>query len=89
MANRFPLFSNKHKICVICEGNEEYEYFKRLIFLGVWNKKYEEGIKKIQYKPNCCRNVRLVSSNCKNTETINRNISHILWNKNIKFFSKK
>ena len=41
MANRFPFFSNKHKICVICEGNEEYEYFKRLIFLGVWNKKYE------------------------------------------------
>lgn len=40
MANRIPLFSNKHKICVICEGNEEHEYFKRLIFLGVWNNKY-------------------------------------------------
>ena len=40
MANRIPFFSNKHKICVICEGNEEYEYFKRLIFLGVWNNKY-------------------------------------------------
>lgn len=40
MANRIPFFSNKHKICVICEGNEEHEYFKRLIFLGVWNNKY-------------------------------------------------
>ena len=41
MRNRLPDFSNKHKICVICEGNEEYAYLKRLIYLAVWNKKYD------------------------------------------------
>ena len=26
MTNRLPVFSDKHKICIICEGNEEYAY---------------------------------------------------------------
>ena len=30
MQNKLPKLYNKHKICVICEGNEEYEYFERL-----------------------------------------------------------
>ena len=30
MANKLPKFSDKHKICIICEGNEEYEYLERL-----------------------------------------------------------
>lgn len=41
MPNRLPNIPNKHKICVICEGNEEYEYINRLKELKVWNKQYE------------------------------------------------
>ncbi len=41
MGNRLPFISNKQKICVICEGNEEYAYLERLKKLGVWNAKYE------------------------------------------------
>lgn len=40
MANKLPKFFNKHKICIICEGNEEYEYLNRLIDLKVWNDQY-------------------------------------------------
>ena len=41
MENRLPVFSDKQKICVICEGNEEYAYLDRLKSLDVWNEKYE------------------------------------------------
>lgn len=41
MSNRLPHIPNKHKICVICEGNEEFEYIKRLKELKVWNEQYE------------------------------------------------
>jgi hypothetical protein len=41
MGNRLPAFSNKHKICIICEGNEEYAYLEKLESLNVWNDKYE------------------------------------------------
>ena len=41
MSNRLPHIPNKHKICVICEGNEEFEYIKRLKKLKVWNEQYE------------------------------------------------
>lgn len=41
MINKFPRLSNKHKICIICEGNEEYEYLNRLKDLKTWNKQYE------------------------------------------------
>lgn len=37
MPNRLPQIFDKHKICIICEGNEEYEYLNRLKSLGVWN----------------------------------------------------
>ena len=30
MPNKLPKFFDKHKICIICEGNEEYEYLKEL-----------------------------------------------------------
>ena len=30
MPNKLPKFFDNHKICIICEGNEEYEYLKRL-----------------------------------------------------------
>ena len=41
MQNRLPKLFDKHKICVICEGNEEYEYLERLKVLKVWDAKYE------------------------------------------------
>ena len=28
MPNKLPKFLDNHKICIICEGNEEYEYLK-------------------------------------------------------------
>lgn len=30
MTNKLPKFIDKHKICIICDGNEEYEYLNRL-----------------------------------------------------------
>ena len=30
MVNRLPNISDKHKICIICEGNEEFKYIERL-----------------------------------------------------------
>lgn len=41
MANKLPKFLDNHKICIICEGNEEYEYLERLKNLKVWNEKYD------------------------------------------------
>ena len=38
---RLPNLSTKHRICVICEGNEDFFYFKRLVELNVWNNSYE------------------------------------------------
>lgn len=40
MKNRLPKFLNQYKICIICEGNEEYDYLNRLNELGVWNDQY-------------------------------------------------
>ena len=41
MANRLPNISDKHKICIICEGNEEFKYLERLKQLHVWNDIYD------------------------------------------------
>ncbi len=41
MANRLPEISDKHKICIICEGDEEYKYLERLKSIRVWNDIYE------------------------------------------------
>ena len=35
--NRIPRLSDKHKICMICEGNEEFQYIEKLKSLKVWN----------------------------------------------------
>jgi len=40
MGNRLPNISDKHKVCIICEGNEEYRYMERLIKLRVWSDNY-------------------------------------------------
>lgn len=41
MGNRLPFILDNHKICIICEGNEEYEYLNRLKDLKVWNEQYD------------------------------------------------
>ncbi len=41
MPNGFPQILDNHKICIICEGSEEYEYLSRLKELNVWNKQYD------------------------------------------------
>ena len=41
MSNRLPNISDKHKICIICEGNEEYKYLERLKELHVWSDIYD------------------------------------------------
>lgn len=41
MANRIPALFGGHKICIICEGNEEYAYLARLKELKVWNQQYK------------------------------------------------
>ena len=41
MTNKLPKFIDKHKICIICEGNEEYKYLNRLKQLKVWNEQYD------------------------------------------------
>ena len=41
MKNKLPKLFDKHKIAVICEGNEEYEYLERLKALKVWDAQYE------------------------------------------------
>ncbi len=35
-----PLIIQRHRICVICEGNEDYQYFKQLISLKCWDEAY-------------------------------------------------
>jgi len=39
-----PLIQYRHKVCVICEGLEDAEYFKRLMQLNVWNNDIYEFI---------------------------------------------
>lgn len=39
--HRPPNLERKHKICVICEGYEDFAYFNRLLELNVWNSAYE------------------------------------------------
>ena len=35
-----PPVRRKHRICVICEGYEDYQYFDRLIALKLWDDSY-------------------------------------------------
>lgn len=44
MPNRRPDLYNKHRVCIICEGNEEYKYIDRLKELKVWNEQYEVSL---------------------------------------------
>ena len=40
MGNRLPKIFTGSRICIICEGDEEYEYLENLISLDVWSKEY-------------------------------------------------
>ena len=40
MANKLPQIFAGSKICIIYEGDEEYEYLEKLISLDVWSKNY-------------------------------------------------
>ena len=44
MKSRLPSFLSKNKICIICEGDEEYDYLSRLNELGVWNEQYDVSL---------------------------------------------
>lgn len=41
MTSRKPLILNQKKVCLICEGYEEYDYISKLLDLKVWNNKYK------------------------------------------------
>lgn len=41
MKNRLPKITFLEKVCIICEGPEEYEYLDRLKQLKVWNPIYQ------------------------------------------------
>ena len=40
MRNRLPKIFTGSRICIICEGDGEYEYLEKLISLDVWSKEY-------------------------------------------------
>ena len=41
MTSRMQKFLDRRRICIICEGAEEYEYLERLNTLNVWNEQYK------------------------------------------------
>lgn len=45
MKRRLPPKHSGHRICIICEGAEEYDYLFRLKELQVWSKQYSVKIK--------------------------------------------
>lgn len=40
MGNRFPKIFTGSRICIIYEGDEEYEYLEKVMSLDVWSKEY-------------------------------------------------
>ena len=38
--SKLPQIFTGSRICIICEGDEEYEYLEKLISLDVWSKEY-------------------------------------------------
>lgn len=41
MINKLPQIFSGDRICIICEGDEEYEYLEKLLSLQVWNPEYK------------------------------------------------
>ena len=48
MENRLPPIFTGSRICIICEGDEEYEYLEKLISLEVWSKEYQFQLENAQ-----------------------------------------
>lgn len=40
MINKLPQIFSGDRICIICEGDEEYEYLEKLLSLQVWDPQY-------------------------------------------------
>ena len=45
MGRRVPVKQGGHKIYIVCEGDEEYDYLSRLKELQVWSKQYSVKLK--------------------------------------------
>ena len=45
MGRRLPMKQSGHKIYIVCEGDEEYDYLSRLKELQVWSKQYSVKLK--------------------------------------------
>lgn len=41
MKKKFPSFWDKHRICIICKNDEEYQYLNYLSRLNIWNECYK------------------------------------------------
>ncbi len=41
MKSKLPSIKSQTKICIICEGDEEYEFLEKLKSFGMWNAKYD------------------------------------------------
>ena len=41
MAKLPPVRAGRHKVCIICEGNEDYAYMQRMLELNVWSPAYD------------------------------------------------
>ena len=61
MPNKLPRFRDNHKICIICEGNEEYEYLDRLIALKVWSGQYDISLVNAGGNGKFRRDIRIVT----------------------------
>lgn len=44
MQNRLPVLLEKCRVCIICEGDEEYDYLDKIKKINVWNKIYEVNL---------------------------------------------
>lgn len=52
MNNTLPKINSNKKICVVCEGFEEYEYLKTLISLDLFSSKYDIDLKNAESNGN-------------------------------------
>ena len=52
MASRLPQIFSGSRICIICEGDEEYEYLEKLISLKVWSREYYFQLENAEGKGN-------------------------------------
>lgn len=41
--NDIPELGGLYNICIVCEGEEEYEYLNKILSLDVWLDVYDKG----------------------------------------------